>query len=97
MPKRSIVPFGPQHPVLPEPIHLDLVLEDEKVIEAIPSSGYVHRGLESLVAKKDFNEMADVVEEFMQKYCNPQTTIIAKLDGIEWVQSEVAKSFEVLD
>ena len=26
----SVVPFGPQHPVLPEPIHLDLVLEDEK-------------------------------------------------------------------
>ena len=28
MSKRIIVPFGPQHPVLPEPIHLDLVLED---------------------------------------------------------------------
>ena len=62
MPKRSIFPFGPQHPVLPEPIHLDLVLEDEKVIEAIPSIGYVHRGLESLVAKKDFNEMVYVTE-----------------------------------
>lgn len=62
MPKRSVVPFGPQHPVLPEPIHLDLVLEDEKVIEAIPSIGYVHRGLESLVAKKDFNEMVYVTE-----------------------------------
>ena len=40
MGKRSIVPFGPQHPVLPEPIHLDLVLEDEKVVEAIPSIGF---------------------------------------------------------
>ena len=28
MAKQSIVPFGPQHPVLPEPIHLDLVLEE---------------------------------------------------------------------
>lgn len=62
MSKRSIVPFGPQHPVLPEPIHLDLVLEDETVIEAIPSIGYVHRGLESLVTKKDFNEMVYVTE-----------------------------------
>lgn len=62
MAKRTIVPFGPQHPVLPEPIHLDLVLEDEKVIEAIPSIGYVHRGLESLVAKKDFQEMVYVTE-----------------------------------
>ncbi len=35
MGNRTIVPFGPQHPVLPEPIHLDLVLEDETVVEAI--------------------------------------------------------------
>ncbi len=62
MAERSIVPFGPQHPVLPEPIHLDLVLEDETVVEAIPSIGYVHRGLESLVKKKDFNEMLYVTE-----------------------------------
>lgn len=59
---RSVVPFGPQHPVLPEPIHLDLVLEDEKVVEAIPSIGFVHRGLEKLVEKKDFNEYVYVAE-----------------------------------
>ncbi|MCI9626385.1 MAG: NADH-quinone oxidoreductase subunit D [Clostridia bacterium] len=59
---RSVVPFGPQHPVLPEPIHLDLVLEDEKVIEAIPSIGFVHRGLEKLVEKKDFQEYVYVAE-----------------------------------
>ena len=58
----SVVPFGPQHPVLPEPIHLDLVIEDEKVIEAVPSIGFVHRGLESLIVKKDFNEMVYVAE-----------------------------------
>ncbi|HEX3037596.1 MAG TPA: nickel-dependent hydrogenase large subunit [Oscillospiraceae bacterium] len=62
MSTRSIVPFGPQHPVLPEPIHLDLVLEDEKVVEAVPSIGFIHRGLEKLVEKKDFNEMAFVAE-----------------------------------
>lgn len=62
MSTRSIVPFGPQHPVLPEPIHLDLVLEDEKVVEAIPSIGFVHRGLEKLVEKKDFNEYVYVAE-----------------------------------
>ena len=62
MGKRSVIPYGPQHPVLPEPIHLDLVIEDEKIIEAIPSIGFIHRGLESLVEKKDFNEMTYVVE-----------------------------------
>ena len=59
---RSVVPFGPQHPVLPEPIHLDLVIEDERIIEAIPSIGFIHRGLEGLVDKRDFNQMTYVVE-----------------------------------
>ena len=62
MSKRSVIPFGPQPPVLPEPIHLDLVVEDEKIVEAIPSIGFVHRGLESLVDKRDFNQMTYVIE-----------------------------------
>lgn len=62
MPNRTIVPFGPQHPVLPEPIHLDLVLEDEKVIDAIPKIGYIHRGLEQLAEKRDFNDYVYVIE-----------------------------------
>lgn len=62
MGNRTIIPFGPQHPVLPEPIHLDLVLEDETVIEAIPQIGYVHRGLEKLVEKKDFQQYTFVAE-----------------------------------
>ncbi|GHV05837.1 NADH dehydrogenase [Clostridia bacterium] len=62
MGKRTIVPFGPQHPVLPEPIHLDLVLDDETVVEAIPSIGFVHRGLEKLAEKRDFQEYVYVAE-----------------------------------
>lgn len=62
MGKRTIIPFGPQHPVLPEPIHLDLVLEDETVVGAIPRIGYIHRGLEKLVEKKDFQQYTYVAE-----------------------------------
>jgi len=62
MGKKTIIPFGPQHPVLPEPIHLDLVMEDETVVEAIPSIGFIHRGLEKLVEKKEFTEYVYVAE-----------------------------------
>ena len=62
MAKRSIVPFGPQHPVLPEPVHLDLVLEDETVVGAIPSIGFVHRGLEKLVEKRDYKQYVYIAE-----------------------------------
>ena len=60
--KRTVVPFGPQHPVLPEPIHLDLVIEDEHVVEAIPSIGYVHRGLESLVDRREYADFVYLAE-----------------------------------
>lgn len=62
MAKRSIIPFGPQHPVLPEPVHLDLILEDETVVEAVPSIGFVHRGLETLVKKRDYKQYVYIAE-----------------------------------
>jgi ech hydrogenase subunit E len=62
MGNRTVIPFGPQHPVLPEPIHLDLVLEDERVVEAIPRIGFIHRGFEKLVEKMDFNELVYVAD-----------------------------------
>lgn len=61
MPK-TVIPFGPQHPVLPEPLHLKLVMEDEKIIEAVPAIGYVHRGLEKLTELKEFTQNVYVVE-----------------------------------
>ncbi len=62
MGKRSVIPFGPQHPVLPEPIHLDLVIEDERVVEAIPSIGFIHRGLEKLAETRDYVDYVYVAE-----------------------------------
>lgn len=62
MSKNTVIPFGPQHPVLPEPLHLKLVMEDEKIVEAIPAIGYVHRGLEKLTETKEFTQNVFVVE-----------------------------------
>jgi ech hydrogenase subunit E len=60
--KRTVIPMGPQHPVLPEPLVLDLVLQDERVVDAIPTIGYVHRGLEALVERIEYTEMGYVTE-----------------------------------
>ena len=60
--KRTLVPMGPQHPVLPEPIVLDLILEDETVVDAVPTIGYIHRGLEAMVERVEYTEMGFVVE-----------------------------------
>lgn len=77
MATRTIIPFGPQHPVLPEPIHLDLVVEDETVVEAVPSIGFIHRGLERLVEKREYTEFVYIAERICgicsfihgQSYC----------------------------
>lgn len=59
---RTVIPFGPQHPVLPEPVHLQLTIEDEVIIEAVPAFGYVHRGLEKLAEVRDIHQTVYVVE-----------------------------------
>jgi len=104
MARKTVVPFGPQHPVLPEPIHLDLVMEDEIVIEAVPSIGFVHRGLENLVKKKDYNEMVYVAERicgicsFMHGmgYCNAVEHIMgvevpARANYLRTIWSEMSR------
>ena len=57
-----VVPFGPQHPVLPEPLQLRLAIEDETVVSALPVIGYVHRGLERLAEQKDFQQDTYLIE-----------------------------------
>ena len=51
---RTVIPFGPQHPVFPEPIQLKLELEDERVIRVTPVIGYVHRGIEKAAELNEF-------------------------------------------
>ena len=58
----TVIPFGPQHPVLPEPLHLDLVVQDETVVDVLPQIGFVHRGLEKLVETRDYNQFIYIAE-----------------------------------
>jgi ech hydrogenase subunit E len=72
---KTVVPFGPQHPVLPEPIQLKLVCEGEKVVEVIPNIGYIHRGIEKGSEIKDFQQTVHLIERtcgicsFMHAMC----------------------------
>jgi Ni,Fe-hydrogenase III large subunit len=58
----TIVPFGPQHPVLAEPIQLELSLEDEVVTDAVLGLGYVHRGIEAEAERRPFDKDLALVE-----------------------------------
>ena len=93
----TVIPFGPQHPVLPEPLHFDLVLQDEKVLDAVPQVGYIHRGLELLVDKRDYLDYVHVAERicgicsFMHGmgYCEAVESILglAVPDRARWLRT----------
>ena len=53
---KTTIPFGPQHPVFPEPLQLQITYEDEKVINVVPAFGYGHRGIEKGCELSDFNQ-----------------------------------------
>ena len=48
--------------MLPEPLHLDLVVQDETVVDVLPQIGFVHRGLEKLVETRDIHQYIYVAE-----------------------------------
>ena len=58
----TVVPFGPQHPVLAEPIQIELTMRDEVVVEAVPGLGYVHRGIEAASEARTFAEDLPLLE-----------------------------------
>lgn len=55
-------PFGPQHPVLPEPLQLNITYEDEKVVNVVPAVGYIHRGIEKIGELKEYPQNVFLVE-----------------------------------
>jgi ech hydrogenase subunit E len=52
---RTIVPFGPQHPILAEPVRYKLELEEETVVGVDFELGWMHRGIEK-GAEQDYNK-----------------------------------------
>ncbi|MHA1238410.1 MAG: hydrogenase large subunit [Candidatus Odinarchaeia archaeon] len=73
--KYTIFPFGPQHPVLPEPIQLRVIAEEEKIIDVNVNLGYVHRGIERACELNDYKRNVYLCERvcgicnFMHALC----------------------------
>jgi ech hydrogenase subunit E len=82
----TIIPFGPQHPVLPEPVSLKLEIDNDVVVGVLPSLGYVHRGLEKFIDTKDYNQTTYICE----RICG----ICSAIHGITYTRA-VEKLFNV--
>ena len=51
-----IVPIGPIHPALKEPVRLKLQTEGERVVKAEIEYGYVHRGIEKIIEGQNWQK-----------------------------------------
>lgn len=57
-----IVPIGPYHPALEEPVHVKLYVEGESIKDADVFIGYNHRGIEKLATEKNHIQVTTLVE-----------------------------------
>lgn len=57
-----IVPIGPYHPALEEPVHAKLYTDGEQITDAEVFIGYNHRGIEKLSQQKNFIQNIVLVE-----------------------------------
>ena len=57
-----IVPIGPYHPALEEPVHAKLYTEGEIVQYAEVSVGYNYRGIEKIAMERNFIQTIVLVE-----------------------------------
>ncbi|MBQ5777223.1 MAG: nickel-dependent hydrogenase large subunit, partial [Oscillospiraceae bacterium] len=57
-----IVPIGPYHPALEEPVHAKLYTNGEEITSAEVFIGYNHRGIEKLAQQKNFIQTITLVE-----------------------------------
>ncbi|MBW6452102.1 MAG: nickel-dependent hydrogenase large subunit [DPANN group archaeon] len=56
------IPIGPQHPALLEPEYFNIRLDGETIIDADINVGYLHRGIEAALEKKDYVQSVFLTE-----------------------------------
>ena len=54
--------FGPQHPATHTTLRLLLMLEGERVVDAIPDIGYLHSGFEKIGEHLNYNKYVTVTD-----------------------------------
>lgn len=57
-----VVPIGPYHPALEEPVHARLYTDGEEITDAEVFIGYNHRGIEKLAMQKNYIQTIVMVE-----------------------------------
>lgn len=63
----STIPFGPQHPLLIEPMYLKLYMNDERIVDFEITTEYLKKGIEKFIINKNFTLALPMVERLCGK------------------------------
>lgn len=79
--------FGPQHPSTHGVFRMDLYLDGEIIVKAVPHVGYLHRAVEKLCEKLSYVQSTPIVDknDYVAPMTNEQALVMAfeKLLGLE--------------
>ncbi|HMF58432.1 MAG TPA: NADH dehydrogenase (quinone) subunit D [Pyrinomonadaceae bacterium] len=75
------ISFGPQHPSTHGVLRLELVLDGEMIVRAIPDIGYLHTGMEKLFEYKKWQQGIVITDRM--DYLNPLGNNLAYVMAVE--------------
>lgn len=78
--EEMILNLGPQHPSTHGVLRLLVTLDGERVVDAQPVIGYMHRGHEKLVEQRDFRQI---------------TNLLSRMDWLSGINNEIPASIAV--
>jgi len=78
-----VVPIGPHHPALKEPVNFKVIAEGELIVRLEIDIAYNHRGIEKAAESRDFVKVVPLLERVCGICSHSHTTVFVK--GIEEV------------
>ena len=78
--EEMVLNIGPQHPATHGVLRVVVTLDGEKIVEATPVVGYMHRGHEKLFEQRDFRQI---------------TNLCSRMDWLSGVNNEIPASLAV--
>jgi membrane-bound hydrogenase subunit alpha len=76
-----IIPIGPHHPALKEPVNFKVIADGEKIVRLELDLSYTHRGIEKAAEKRDFIRVLPLLERVCGICSHSHSSAFAK--GIE--------------
>jgi NADH-quinone oxidoreductase subunit D len=78
--EEMVLNIGPQHPATHGVLRVVVTLDGEKIVEATPVIGYMHRGHEKLFEQRDFRQI---------------TNLCSRMDWLSGINNEIPASLAV--